>query len=737
MASNGIDERARRLYEEGARMLEEAWDDEAALVRHVAPHGVFHDGRASLAYARVLLRRGGRDDVARAGRIIAAVAALQETREQDAHYGNFRWFAEDAGVTDLNAVEFVLDSLNALWRDGLAALSDGTRALVERMIALGLDEIDRLDVHPSYTNIALSDIANSVLGGEAIGSVEAAERGARRLGEWFEFTNRSGAPHEHNSPTYLAVDIARMATLAAGTLDDDIALRARIAEERLWLHAATHAHPGLAQLAGPHSRSYRDGWTGAGGLLKLMLWKLTGDDAWRRATPYYPRGREEGHTGIALESLHCPDYALDWLRDKRYPFEVIETADAARGVDITTYMRENFVLGTASAPYGVGETPEFWPGPNNVLLHVRTAREPGYGVLLARYMHDDAGPAAAGDAADLWDEGVHAGAQHRNRAIVACGLRPRLRGSHSIKLSVRMLGVDEHTEVWAGDRRAKAYPLPLSPGEPILVDTGAAYVAVIPLEPSDMGSDAPIELSVAGGMLTLDIYNYRGPAKSFWEHRSQGGPFFRGNVRNAFVLEAAEHADFADFAAFRAHIAAARIADSVDDEYVREIAYASDGGAIALRYSLWDMRVIDRRFDGVPFNAPMGRAGATDGGGPQWLQSRETMIELGDARLLAGRAPKWLHTDPERGRYVYVNPSDEENPVWLETPRTVIECDAMGFGRIELNERAGTIAVEASGEIGALRIRATDGTTLSLNGADLTDALVASEAAGVREFRGL
>ena len=45
-------------------------------------------------------------------------ATMQETHEADAHYGNFRWYYEDAGVIDLNAVEFALDGLNELVRIG-------------------------------------------------------------------------------------------------------------------------------------------------------------------------------------------------------------------------------------------------------------------------------------------------------------------------------------------------------------------------------------------------------------------------------------------------------------------------------------------------------------------------------------------------------------------------------------------------------------------------------------------
>ncbi len=714
------------------------------MVRRETEFGVFHDGRASLAYATVLLREGGDAGIERAARIIRNVAGMQETHEGDAHCGNFRWFHEDEGVTDLNAVEFVIDHLNAIIRlDAELRLPPDAREALRSMMSLGLREIDRLDVHPSYTNIFLSDVCNSVLGGEALDDPAYVERGAQRLREWFDFTNASGAPHEFNSPTYAAVDIARMATLAACTpKNPEIALRARVAEERLWLHTATHYHPELAQIAGPHSRSYRDGWTGASGYLKLMLWRLLGDDALRRQTPYFPNGREEGHTGIALDELGCPPYVMQMMRDKRYPYETVETTDAARELDITTHMTEDYALGTASRSYGVGEPPEPWPAWNSILLHFKRDEAPGYGTLFARYVVNDKGPGAVmyestRVAEDFWEEGRHVGAQHRNRAIVAYGLQPRTRPARSFKLSVQILGASDRTQVWCGDLIAgERYPRELTAGEPIVIAEGGAYIALIPLEPSDMAHGAPIVLDRTEQGLRLDIYNYRGPAKTFWEHRSQAGPFYKGNVRNAFILEVASRGEYADADRFRRHIAGARISDSVDEEYVREIAYASDGGSIAMRYSLWDMELLERRFDGATFVPPMGRAGALDGSGMQWLQSRDSMIDLAGTKLLAGRAPKWLAADADAGRYVFVNPSDEEVPLWLETPRTVIECDAFGFGRVELDEGEGVVSVDALGEIGTLRLRGSDGLRLLINGTDATPALQPPDADGVRVFLG-
>ncbi|HEY8173084.1 MAG TPA: hypothetical protein VIH21_08340, partial [Dehalococcoidia bacterium] len=544
-----LDARAAQLFDEGSRILAALWDDDVAMVRTSAAED-FHTPRGTLAYAHVLLRAG---DVPRAERAIRSVLALQETRPQDAHYGNFRWRLEELCVRDLNGVEFMLDDLIELTRDCAASMSAEIIADMRRAIALGLAEIERLDVHLSYTNIVLSDIASSVLGGELLGEAHYAERGARRLGEWLEFTSASGAPHEFNSATYAAVDILRLAALAEHTRDPRIALKARIAEERMWLHVAAHYHPGLSQLAGPHSRAYFDGWSGAGGYLKLVLWRVLGDESLRRETPYAPRTREECHIGVALATLHCPDYVERWLREKHYPFEARETPSDALGLDITTYMTASYALGTASRSFNAGEPPELWPGFNSLHLYAKRAADPGYGALYVRYIVNDKAPGTGHEPEDHWEEGQHVGVQHRNRAIVAYAPLPRAAPARSYKLSIRLLGASPEDGVWATDRRIDTWPARIEPEDRVVISFGDTYLALIPLKQTDMGSDAPIELNLVAGTLTLDINNYQGPAKTFWEHRSHSGAFFKGNVRNAFVIEMAAHDDFASVDAFRAH----------------------------------------------------------------------------------------------------------------------------------------------------------------------------------------
>jgi hypothetical protein len=274
----------------------------------------------------------------------------------------------------------------------------------------------------------------------------------------------------------------------------------------------------------------------------------------------------------------------------------------------------------------------------------------------------------------------------------------------------------------------------------VCIAAGDAYIAVIPLDPTDMGAGAPLALRREGEKLTLDVYNYRGSAKQFWEHRSQSGPFYQGNVRNAVIIEVAERGEYASLGAFAEHVATAMVADSVDVERTREIAYASEGGSIALRYSLVDMSPRGRVFDGVPYAAPIARAGAADGRGPQLVASREGLMVAGRTKLLAGTSPKWLIADDNAGHAVVIKPVDDEAPLWLETANTIVECDAFGLGRVEVDDGEGAVDIEVAGEIGAVRARhdagRRDAVRLRINGVDLTERLVRLDD-DVVEFSGL
>jgi hypothetical protein len=370
-------------------------------------------------------------------------------------------------------------------------------------------------------------------------------------------------------------------------------------------------------------------------------------------------------------------------------------------------MTGSYALGSASRSYGVGEPPEQWPAFNSLHLYAKRAAPPGYSALYVRYVVNDKAPAAGHAREDHWDEGQHVAVQHRNRAIVAYGLMPRFALARSYKLSIRMLGVSPGDDVWVDDRRIDAWPARVGPEQRVVIGFGDAYVALIPLAQTDMGSDAPIELNLVDGVLTLDIYNYRGPGKTFWEYRSHGGPFFKGNVRNAFAIEAADRADFATIEAFRTHIAASTISDITNTGHHRTIEYASDGGSVALTYSRWDMSLIERHHDGTIYTPPPATVGAIDGSGPQFVQTADATTQLGRVTLHAATTPHWLIADDEARRYIAINPSNAAAPLHLTTPTTEIACKALPLARIDLDEANNIARIDTATDPGEIRATPT------------------------------
>ena len=185
--------------------LPDNYNSETHLLYKTTENGTFHESRGGASFARRLLANGHPDDIALAHKVLEATLACQEIREDDPHYGNFFWMAEDDVVGDLNAVEFCLENLIPMMMDSADHLDPDLRDRVLEAIRLGLAEIARINVRVSYSNITMLDILNTCLGGELLDVPAIAKRGYDKLNEWIVYTDRSGTPREYNSPTYTRV----------------------------------------------------------------------------------------------------------------------------------------------------------------------------------------------------------------------------------------------------------------------------------------------------------------------------------------------------------------------------------------------------------------------------------------------------------------------------------------------------------------------------------------------------
>jgi hypothetical protein len=231
-----------------------------------------------------------------------------------------------------------------------------------------------------------------------------------------------------------------------------------------------------------------------------------------------------------------------------------------------------------------------------------------------------------------------------------------------------------------------------------------------------MGQEAPIVLEERGGELVLAIHNYRGPTKNFWEYRTLSGPFYKGNVRCGLALEVASRNDFPSLEAFAAYMARAQISDSVSAENEREVVYEGGGEALSLRYSLWDLRVLERRINGEAYSPPPLEA-------PLVRQTDGAPIALGAATLDAGGSPAWLLADDERQVWVATKVAAKPGPLQLAVPGGSLEIDALAVGKVVWRAAEGCVGVWSTQPTGVLRLTGPQAMHILVNDEDVTSHL--------------
>jgi hypothetical protein len=590
-ATDSVDPRSRDLLDRAFRDLEKRFDSVLGLVRSpFLPEK--HQPHPTIWYALCALLRKSEGDSALAEEIISRALDLQELREDDPHYGNFRWFHEDEAVTDLNACQFIVEALVHLLLRAGDRLSDQAKESVFGAIKLALCEAERLDVHWTYTNIFLLDVQNSILGGTLLGDANIRSRGERRLREWAQRTKDAGAPHEFNSPTYAAVQINALAAIANFAQDESISDLALEMERLIWRHVVRYWHAPTMQLGGPHSRAYRRDVTGASGFLKVVLYKLLGDPRLLANTPYYSGPDTEGEVQVALTDYHCPEDAERMFRDP-------ETRDISEpvgpDVTLTAHITPEFALGTMSRPYGVGDPPEPWPMHNPCIVYYAKPTPPGYGVVYCRY-RINAGAVGVPSRTtsppwlDIWDDGVFRTAQAGCHALVAYGLAPRgQRPIEGLRLDVRLIGPLDGGNLLLAGRLFRGEPLRIDPGDVFAAADGDAYIGIRLLEPSCLGHVPATIVWRDGDELVVSIVNYEGPPKVFWEYRSLSGPFFKGNIKNGFALWVTPRSEYPSLEDFHEAISSLPLNDRIV-RTLRRIEWGVSPEQLVLEYDLLDLK---------------------------------------------------------------------------------------------------------------------------------------------------
>ena len=655
--------------------LPDDFNPETNLIAKETENGTFHESRQGARLAEQLVANGTPTDLALAEKVLNATLACQETNPDDPHYGNFYWMAEDEVVMDLNAVEFNLERLIPMMILHRERLQPDMQQRILEAIHLGLDEICRLDVHVGYSNIAVLDILNSCLGGELLDDTDIAQRGYDKLVRWLNFTAESGIPREYNSPTYTPVIIRALKRLIDLTSHEPTRIRARTMVARLGLSTILHIHRATGRWAGPHSRAYQPSVVCERPPEMEMI------DEW-------------------LQDGHLPLWLGDLRTYPQTPFFVNETASILEGLGLTTYQSENFALGVASKEYG---------GQSDVLMahYVREGAERP-GVLYTRYVIDDKWLGDFYHATDrtasrnLIEEGRFYGVQNNAKAIGIYS-PTNMSHCHSAKATFIFTESDKIDEIWVDDKQVEKLPISVAEKSVVVIGSGNAYIAIQPLSRHDAGRNASIQVVEKQGDLVLEIYNYKGAEKDFWEYRSSLNPFFQGHPYCAVYVELADRTDYEDGRAFAKVVASGEIDVTVTPPFTTNfiserpliVSYARDAQTLGIEIDLMGW-ILKNRWTQTGFlDFPMLDS-------PIALETRSGMISLGDAILTCGEGAGWLYANPEVKRWVVGYHGTEPKPLTLTVPDGTVELDAIGTGTIIWDN--GLVTIEATAMQGSPRI---------------------------------
>ncbi|MHB9024700.1 MAG: hypothetical protein ACYC7E_11090 [Armatimonadota bacterium] len=447
-----------------------------------------------------------------------------------------------------------------------------------------------------------------IVAGELLGDMAAVQAGIDNLYSLRDMLSRRGFYSEYNSPTYAGVSLHALAEIVNLARSEEARGLARQAGERLWLDIAAHWHPRVGYQAGPYSRAYHNDSIGlASSLAGTVIWLAFGDSvAFQSPDAILFSDFSETRPGANANAMavafaaaystatfEVPDYIGELMTAKRYPYRARGTTEhgtfhegdyrrtpegavyhvpgrsvdyGANSANLTTYLEEDFALGTASRGFmNGGQTDAF-----HLLYRLRPDVRGWADIrtLFTRYLVNETQPEDERSRGLLTEAGNIFTVQDDRRALVHYypnGLRRQ--GIHSLRLALVLSELCSPVEeIWIGDRR-----LPEDNGESEVVDwviikDGPVLLAFYPLPQTNLGRRAAIRCSQENGYRVISLYNYQDAARDFPMYDLQ-------IIQNGFVFEAAPVKEYPDVPAFLAELRQARLSDStvLEDRRVRYV----------------------------------------------------------------------------------------------------------------------------------------------------------------------
>lgn len=337
--------------------------------------GMVHRTRQSLTYAASCLDSGDPDLVQRGIDIIERVIQLQDQDPQSETYGIWPWFLEEPlsqmSPPDWNWADFCATQL---LQTVIYHQDDYPAELLEQVnesIYHAARSIERRDVGPGYTNIAIMGTYVTMMTAELQALPELKEYAMNRLQRFYEYTFDNGAFREYNSPTYTVVALKELGRMRLHFPDADALRMVQKLYNLAWEEIALHFHVPTYQWAGPHARSYHT--LLPQNTLAFLQANTSRGVSFQNVGAYYDL---EAHR----LDCPCPTDLQHYFVELPEPRNEVRTFDAGEQPLIgTTYLHPGFCLGTINRG-------DLWNQRRPLLAYWGDSESPSY--LRLRFLHD-------------------------------------------------------------------------------------------------------------------------------------------------------------------------------------------------------------------------------------------------------------------------------------------------------------------------------------------------------------
>jgi len=613
----------------------------------------YHDTKSNAEFAKDLVENGTPQNLKLAENVIGQLLRCQELNEKNIHYGNFLWEIEDQIIEDLNAVQFVLFNL-----------------------IIGLKEIENIDVSPSYTNIAVLDIVNSCLGGELLKDERIAQRGYQKLILWMDHVNSSGIPYEYNSPPYISISIEALKILTDLVKDKKTKVRAYTMIARLGLSVALHIHNATGRWAGPFGRAYYptiicDDVQEAYLFIKGSIPEIKNVRSW-------------------LQHNILPYWVKDILENHPKTMCVNETVDVYNNIGISTYHSPSFAMGIASKDLDNQANRYINKQSNVFTVHYSKRGKKEAGVIFSRYLMNNQwiGKYRTTPSRSYYqifpEEGKFFGIQSGPRAI--CLYSPHDLGAlekcSSAKGTIIWKKKDFINKVWVGGKEISKFPKEVKHEDVIVVESGDIYTAIIPLKPTNLGTETLLRLVEKDDFLVLESYNYLGVQKTFWE-AAWPGAFFQGNPKCGFYIEVSEREAYKDGKLFGEIVKSGELIDREEKPFTWDgeqkrlwtIEYKRDRYIVGIEIDLMAWGLERRWNEEGPLSWSMLDS-------PLAKETKNGQVDLGSSKFIYGQGVGWLCANKTKNLWIAAHYTPHSSEVKLIVPHGEVIVDQMGTGMI-------------------------------------------------------